>query len=85
WFARYSWNNGTSASWAFTEIDRSFQTGAEISGLSKKKNDNVLGIAAVINGLSPDHKNYLQAGGYGFIIGDGKLNYAHEIVFEAYY
>ncbi len=85
WFARYSWNNGTSASWAFTEIDRSFQTGFEIRGLSKNKSDDALGIAIVINGLSPDHKKYLQAGGYGFIIGDGKLNYGNEAIFETYY
>ncbi len=41
--------------------------------------------AGVINGLSKEHKDYLAAGGYGFIIGDGRLNYAPEEIIEVYY
>ena len=37
------------------------------------------------SGLSHDHAEYLGDGGYGFIIGDGALNYAPEQVLEAYY
>lgn len=37
------------------------------------------------NGLSKDHRNYLKAGGYGFIIGDGRLNYHPEMITELYY
>ena len=37
------------------------------------------------NNLSADHKLYLQKGGYGFLIGDGKLNYGSEQIFETYY
>ena len=37
------------------------------------------------NGLSDPHKNYLAAGGYGFLIGDGKLNYGSEQIAEIYY
>jgi high affinity Mn2+ porin len=44
-----------------------------------------LGIAQVINGLSKDHRDYLKAGGYGFIIGDGNLNYHPEFVTELFY
>src|SRR5207248_2251794 len=51
----------------------------------EEENDNALGIGAVMNGLSKPHRNYLAAGGYGFIIGDGKLNYAPEIIAEIYY
>jgi high affinity Mn2+ porin len=39
----------------------------------------------VINGLSPEHRHYLGAGGLGFIIGDGALNYAPEQIVETYY
>ncbi|OIR07622.1 carbohydrate-selective porin, OprB family [mine drainage metagenome] len=84
-FARYSWNDGKTASWAFTEIDKSLQAGIEINGNDWKRKKDVLGIAVVVNGLSDDHKNYLKAGGYGFIIGDGNLNYGAESVFETYY
>ena len=37
------------------------------------------------NGISQAHRNYLAAGGYGFIIGDGKLNYGTEMLAEFYY
>jgi high affinity Mn2+ porin len=38
-----------------------------------------------VSGLSEPHRRYLAAGGYGFIIGDGALSYAWEILAEAYY
>lgn len=83
-FARLSWNDGQNQTWAFTEIDRSANIGVQ---WSKKTSDgsNVLGIGEAINELSNPHRNYLAAGGYGFIIGDGMLNYAPEFITEAYY
>lgn len=45
----------------------------------------MLGIATVWNDISPLHKTFLQKGGYGFIIGDGKLNKGLENIFETYY
>jgi high affinity Mn2+ porin len=38
-----------------------------------------------MNGLSQDHLAYLAAGGNGFMLGDGGLNYAPEEIVEAYY
>ena len=38
-----------------------------------------------MNGLSPEHRNYLAAGGSGFTLGDGRLNYSTEQIGEAYY
>ena len=38
-----------------------------------------------INGISYAHADYLAAGGLGFILGDGQLNYGSEIVWETYY
>jgi high affinity Mn2+ porin len=35
--------------------------------------------------LSPDHRDYLAAGGSGFNLGDGRLNYRTEQILEAYY
>ena len=46
---------------------------------------DVVGLAILVNGISKQHKNYLAKGGYGFIIGDGKLNYAPEFIAEAFY
>ena len=42
-------------------------------------------IAALLNGLSVAHRDYLAAGGLGFIIGDGRLHYAPEEIAEVYY
>jgi hypothetical protein len=36
-------------------------------------------------GLSGPHRDYLAAGGNGFIIGDGRLNYGLEQILEMYY
>ncbi|MFA6246213.1 MAG: carbohydrate porin [Mucilaginibacter sp.] len=84
-FAKASYNDGKTETWAFTEIDRSLSLGAVLKGSSWKRKDDELGLAFVGNGISKDHKDYLAAGGYGFIIGDGRLNYSPELVAEVYY
>jgi high affinity Mn2+ porin len=50
----------------------------------KRKNDHV-GLAYVRSGISKPHREYLQAGGKGFMLGDGALNYAWEQLAELYY
>jgi high affinity Mn2+ porin len=84
-FAKVSYNDGHTETWYFTEIDRSLSFGGVLKGTSWKRADDELGLAFVANGLSTPHKDYLAAGGYGFIIGDGKLNYGHEMIAELYY
>jgi high affinity Mn2+ porin len=84
-FARASWNDGKNETWAFTEIDRSASAGISVNGERWKRDDDAFGIGTVVNGLSTCHRNYLAAGGYGFIIGDGALNYGAEWVTELYY
>jgi len=85
-FLRAGWNDGHYATWAFTEIDRSFSTGINLNGdLWRRKDDNI-GLALAVNGISDDHIKFLNAGGYGFIIGDGKLtHYGPESIIEFYY
>jgi high affinity Mn2+ porin len=84
-FARAGWNDGKHVSWAFTEIDQTISAGLSLKGTRWKRKDDVVGLAEVVNGISADHRAYLKAGGYGFIIGDGNLNYGHETITEAYY
>jgi carbohydrate-selective porin OprB len=84
-FLRASWNDGHTASWAFTEIDHSFHVGMNMKGnLWKRPTDN-WGVATVVNGISKEHQDFLKTGAHGFIIGDGKLNYGNEFVLETYY
>jgi high affinity Mn2+ porin len=84
-FGRAGWNDGHSESWAFTEIDRSISFGFALKGRRWARPEDVCGIGYVCNGLSESHRDYLAHGGYGFIIGDGALNYGHEQILETYY
>jgi high affinity Mn2+ porin len=84
-FARASWNDGQTETWAFTEIDRSFAFGALQSGTRWGRNADEAGAALVISGLSGPHRRYLQAGGLGFLLGDGALRFGPEILGELFY
>ncbi len=84
-FVRASYNDGNNETWAFTEIDQSLSLGFSASGSKWKRKEDAFGIAGVINGISVPHQTYLKAGGYGFIIGDGNLSYAPEMITEIYY
>ena len=84
-FARAGWNDGKTESWAFTEIDRTVSGGVLIKGTRWQRPNDTVGVAVVINGLSGPHRDYLAAGGIGFIIGDGRLNYAPEQIVELFY
>jgi high affinity Mn2+ porin len=56
-----------------------------MGSLWKRKDDNV-GLAVSVNGISKAHQKFLNAGGYGFIIGDGRLtHYGTENILEAFY
>ena len=84
-FAKASYNDGHTETWFFTEIDRSVSFGGVLKGSSWKRADDEIGLAFIANGISADHRAYLAAGGYGFIIGDGQLNYSPELIAEFYY
>jgi high affinity Mn2+ porin len=84
-FAKASWNDGHTQTWFFTEIDRSITFGGELKGSQWNRPDDEVALAFIGDGLSGPHRNYLADGGYGFIIGDGKLNYAPEMIAEIYY
>ena len=84
-FMRLGWNDGHTETFAFTEIDRTANVGLSVKGTRWHRPDDNFGIAGLVNGLSRDHRDYLAAGGLGFIIGDGQLNYKTENVIESYY
>jgi hypothetical protein len=84
-FMRLGWNDGKTESFAFTEVDRHVSLGGQLSGVHWRRGDDCLGVAAVVEGLSGPHRDYLAAGGMGFLLGDGRLSYDNEEIFEAYY
>lgn len=84
-FFRGSWNDGKNETWAFTEIDHSISGGLSLTGDSWHRMGDQVGLAYVTSGISKAHREYLADGGYGFMLGDGKLNYGWEHLTELYY
>lgn len=84
-FFRGSWNDGQNETWAFTEIDHAV-SGGYVNRNPFNRKEDVFSLGVALNGISTQHRNYLAKGGYGFIIGDGKLpNYALESILELNY
>ena len=84
-FVRAGWNDGRNESFAYTEIDRTASAGASHDAAFLGRDDDVLVVGFVTSALSSAHRRYLEAGGIGFQIGDGRLAYAREQVLEAHY
>lgn len=84
-FARAGWNDGQTETWAYTEADVSGSLGIVIKGKQWSRPQDEIGLGWIISGLSAAHRDYLAAGGLGFELGDGKLNYGLENAVEAYY
>lgn len=84
-FLRISGNDGRNEAWAYAEIERSVTGGVLRKAPFAGRPDDTAGAAFIVNGLSPDHRDYLAAGGYGFMIGDGQLAYGLETVVELFY
>jgi high affinity Mn2+ porin len=84
-FLRAGWNDGRTETWMFTEIDESVSGGVSVKGTLWGRKNDTFGAAGVVNGLSSEHRRFLQAGGFGFIVGDGALRYSAEEILETYY
>jgi carbohydrate-selective porin OprB len=84
-FMRAGWNDGATETFAFTEVDRQLSIGAQVSGAHWRRAADRVGVAAVVEGLSGPHHDYLAAGGAGFLLGDGRLTYGPEQILEIYY
>jgi high affinity Mn2+ porin len=84
-FTRFGWNEGQHESFAYTEVDQTIEFGGDYSGRSWSRPNDKIGITFVTNAIKKDHQDYLKLGGLGFLLGDGKLNYAREDIVEGYY
>ena len=84
-FGRVGWNDGRNEDFVFTEVDRHLSGGLQLAGVHWRRAADRVGIAYVLHGLSSDHRAYLTAGGQGFLLGDGRLRYGQEGIFEGYY
>ncbi|HYA24859.1 MAG TPA: carbohydrate porin [Terriglobales bacterium] len=84
-FGRFGWNNDKTESFAFTEVGQTFAGGLGAKGALWRRRYDRAGVAFVSNAISRDHQTYLADGGYGFLLGDGALNYGRENIVEGYY
>ena len=84
-YVRAAWNDGKTETYAFTEIDRSVSAGVLAKGERWSRPGDSAGVALYVNGLGRAHRDYLAAGGQGFFLGDGRLNYASERIAELFY
>ena len=84
-FGRFGWNEGQHESFAYTEVDQTVEFGGDFAGSRWKRTDDKIGLAFVSNAIKRDHQEYLKLGGLGFLLGDGRLNYAREDILEGYY
>ena len=89
-FGRFGWSDGKHESFAYTEVDQTFELGADLAGnrlhfWGQPRPNDKIGLVLVSNAIKRDHQQYLALGGLGFLIGDGALSYAREDILEAYY
>jgi high affinity Mn2+ porin len=84
-FMRLGWNDGETESFVFTAIDRLASGGVSVKGTRWKRKNDVVASSFTAGGISGVHAEYLAHGGLDFLIGDGRLSYAPEYVWESYY
>jgi len=84
-FGRFGWDNGKTESFAYTEVDQTFEGGLGANGAIWHRNHDRAGLALISNAICKDHQLYLADGGLGFLLGDGRLNYGRENIVETYY
>lgn len=85
-FVRLSWNNGANENFGFSQANQSLALGLSLQGKKWGREDDVVGFAVAVNGISSEQRKALKAGyDTGLIIGDGGLSYSGESIIETYY
>jgi len=85
-FARVGKANGDIETYEFADIDRTVAVGASLRGMRWRRAADTLGVAFIDNAISAVREEYLNLGGLGILIGDGKLpRPGAEQILETYY
>jgi high affinity Mn2+ porin len=85
-FVRLGKAGGNVEAYEFTDIDRAVSAGLSLQGTRWHRADDTLGLAAINNGISAARERYLNAGGLGILVGDGRLPHpGPEQIIETYY
>ncbi len=85
-FARAGRAAGNVEAYEFTDMDRTVAAGLSLHGVRWRRTDDALGVAMAVNGISAARQRYLNAGGLGILVGDGRLPHpGPERIVESYY
>jgi len=85
-FARLGKDSGNVEPYEFTDIDRTVSAGLSLQGTHWRRAGDTVGLAAIDNGISAARERYLNAGGLGILVGDGRLPHpGPEQIIETYY
>jgi high affinity Mn2+ porin len=85
-FARIGKATGNVEVYDFTDIDRTVSVGLSLKGSYWTRADDTVGLAVIDNGISAAREQYLNAGGLGIVVGDGRLPHpGAEQILETYY
>lgn len=84
-FMRAMQTDGRTETYAFTEVDDSLSLGTVIKGGAWGREDDGIGLSVMRNMLSAERRSFLEAGGISYFIGDTRLRYRPEDIFEGYY
>jgi high affinity Mn2+ porin len=85
-YARAGSAAGNVEAYEFADIDRTASAGVSIRGTRWGRAGDTVGIAAIVNGISAARQRYLDAGGLGILVGDGRLPHpGSEQALETYY
>jgi high affinity Mn2+ porin len=85
-FARAGYADGNVEPFEFTDIDDTASGGLSLNGKRWGRPDDTYAIAGVINQISRIHQEYLNDGGLGVLVGDGRLPHpGPEEIIETYY
>lgn len=78
--------DGNIEPYEFTDVDRTIALGLTTNGRFWGRASDTFGIAGVVNMITGVHQRFLDLGGLGILIGDGKLPHpGPEQLVEAYY
>ena len=85
-FARVGFTDGHYETFDFTDINKTVSAGLSLAGRSWNRPNDTVGLAGVVDGASHPFVEYLNAGGLGVLVGDGKLPHpGDEHILETYY
>jgi high affinity Mn2+ porin len=85
-FARLGHAGGDVEVYEFTDMDRSLSVGLSMQGTRWHRAEDTVGLAAIDSDISAARVRYLNAGGLGLLVGDGRLPHpGPEQIIETYY